>query len=214
MQATWLVGVLLSTIALSATQAAELRLNEVLADPSSDWSGDGEVSARDDEWVEIVNPTGTTVDMTGYRLASADTTWRYEFGGSLAPFGASRVTGAESVEWERETGNPAFGLRLTNSGGTVHLWHVSASDTLWVDSVTYPDDAADDDRSWGRLATNPDEWVLFDGLNPYTDDPPPLPTGCDPTPGVPNDCIIPTLERTWSEIKSLYGEFDDPPTDG
>ncbi len=80
--------------------------------------------------------------------------------------------------------------------------------------MTYPDDAADDDRSWGRLATDPDEWVLFDGLNPYTDDPPPLPTGCDPTPGNPNDCIIPTLDRSWSEIKSLYGEFAAPPLDG
>ena len=86
-----------------------------MADPARDWDGDFTYNFRDDEWVEIVNVGSVAVSLDGYRLASADTTWRYEFSGMLDPGGVRVVYGSESHEWERTFGHPAFGLRLNNS---------------------------------------------------------------------------------------------------
>ena len=199
---TWLW---IAIVVVAPPAVAQPTLNEIMADPASDWSGDGEFSSRGDEWVEIANLGGTSISLDGYRLASADTTWRYEFSGVLSPQSAVVVTGDQSVEWERETGNPAFGLRLSNTGGEIHLWRVTETDTTWIESASYTDEAAEDDRSWGRQADGGTEWVLFDGLNPYKGDPPPTSTGCDPTPNGTNECIVPVQDSTWSDIKALYG---------
>jgi hypothetical protein len=46
-------------------------INEILADPDSlrgDANGDLYVSQSDDEFIEIVNATGTTIDLSGWRL--------------------------------------------------------------------------------------------------------------------------------------------------
>ncbi len=187
-----------------AVAAPEMAINEVLADPARDWNGDAVVHSRDDEWAEIINLSGAAVDLTGWRLASADTTWRYEFSGTL-PAGEVRVVyGSQSYDWERETGNPAFGLRLANGGGVLGLWQLTATDTVMVDQITYLDEEAEDDRSGGRLASDPDVWVVFDGLNPYDGEAPPIATGCPPTPGATNECLAPVRDEPWSTIKSLY----------
>jgi hypothetical protein len=191
-------------LALAAPGKAEVMLNEILADPAQDWDGSGAVHSRDDEWVEIVNLGATTIDLTGVRIAAADTTWRYEFDGEL-PAGEARVVyGSASYAWEQATGNPAYGLRLANTGGEITLWRLSEADTTLIDQATYLDEDADDDRSTGRLASDPSEWVLFDALNPYDGDPPPRSTGCPPSPGTTNECLSPATEATWSEVKSFY----------
>jgi hypothetical protein len=185
-------------------------INEVLADPARDWNGDAATHSRDDEWVEIVNLSGAPVDLTGYRLAAADTTWRFEFTGALLPGEVRVAYGRQSYEWEQATGNPAFGFRLSNEGGTLGLWRLGASDTMLVDQVSYTNEDAEDDRSAGRLETDPSEWVVFDGLNRYDGDPPPISTGCPPTPGGTNHCLTPAREQTWSEIKSMYRDPSSP----
>ena len=187
-----------------APALAEVTMNEILADPASDWNGDGDVSARDDEWIEIANLTSQPIDLTGVRIASADTTWRYEFAGVLSPMEVRVVYGLDAWEWERETGNPAFGLRLTNTGGTVGLWRLTDSDTTQIELITYLDEEAEDDRSAGRLQSDPGEWVLFDARNPYDGEPPPYSTRCDPTPGFTNECLVPALEQSWGRIKAIY----------
>jgi len=209
MQRYWRAMTMLALAgALSGDARGELLINEVLADPATDWNGDTTVHSRDDEWVEIINTSGTSADLTGVRIASADTTWRYEFEGSLAA-GATRVVfGSDAYAWEQESGNPAFGLRFTNTGATIGLWRVSAMDTVLVDEVSYTDDEAEDDRSAGRLDSDPDQWVLYDLLNPYDGEPPPIATGCPPTPGATNECLAPALERTWGGVKSLYAGED------
>ena len=65
---------------------AQVLINEILADPASDWDGDASVGSRNDEWVEIVNVGGTAVDLSHYRLvdASGGFNWRYGFSGMLA----------------------------------------------------------------------------------------------------------------------------------
>lgn len=193
-------------LAGAATGRAEVMINEVLADPAQDWDGSGTVSSRDDEWVEIANLGPDAIDLTGVRLAAPDTTWRYEFSGTLASGDVRVVYGSGAYAWEQETGNPAYGLRLANGGGELTLWRLTETDTTLVDGITYLDDEADDDRSAGRLASDPTEWVLFDGLNPYEGDPPPRSTGCAPSPGTTNECLSPTSEHTWAEVKSLFVE--------
>jgi hypothetical protein len=58
-------------IAVAAPAAAQIQLNEILADPASDWDGDGTTNSRSDEWVEVVNVGTTTVDLSTYRLSDA-----------------------------------------------------------------------------------------------------------------------------------------------
>lgn len=178
---------------------AQVLLNEVLADPASDWDGDGAHNSRDDEWVEIVNVGTEAVDLTNYHLAGADGALRYGFSGSLAPGAVRVVYGSESYNWEVATGNPAFGLRLANGGGAITLV-VLAADTTQVDCYEYLDHEADDDRSSGRV---PDggTWQLFDALNVYDGTEAPLGSGCVPTPGATVSCPTAVEPKTWGSVK-------------
>ena len=194
-----LVGLLVMSPSAAVGQVV---LNEMLADPAQDWDGDGNLHSRDDEWVEIFNAGTEMVDLTGYRLAGADTVWRFEFTGFLAP-GAHRVVyGSDSYAWEKATGNPAFGLRLSNSGSELQLWRLTHSDSVLVDAYAYLDHEADDDRSSGRMPDGDPEWHLFDGLNAYENDTPPLGTGCMPSPGEVVSCVTPVRRMSWGSLKN------------
>jgi hypothetical protein len=181
-----------------------LMLNEILADPQRDWNGDGIVSSRDDEWVEIVNVGITAVTLDDYRLAGADTSWRYGFSGGLAAGGVLVVYGGQSYAWETANGTPRFGLRLVNTGGSIGLWRVANGDTVLVDTYTFLDHEADPDRSTGRFPDGGTSWRVFDGLNPYPGTKLPLGTGCLPSPGAHFQC--PTLNKTvtWGTLKRRY----------
>lgn len=196
-------AVLLST---AWPAGAAVLLNEVLADPARDWDGSGATSSRDDEWVEIVNTGPGAVDLTGFRLAGADTTWRFEFSGTLAPGEVRVVFGGESYAWEQATGNPAYGLRLGNTGGEVALWRLSPEDTVMVDCHAYADHEAEDDRSSGRVPDGAAGWALFDGLNPYAGPETPAGSGCTPTPGATVSCPTPVEPATWGNVKRRLGE--------
>ena len=77
-------------IGIARSEAAEdVRLNEILAGPARDWTGDGVFDARDDEWLEVENYGAAPVDLAPYRVSDADSTIRYAFSGMLAP-GAAR----------------------------------------------------------------------------------------------------------------------------
>lgn len=184
--------------------AADVLLNEIMADPARDWDGDTVYNFRDDEWVEIVNTGVAPVVLDGYRLASADSVWRYEFTGSLDPGSHAVVFGSESYAWEQSTGNPAFGFRLANSGGTLVLWKLTATDSVIVDSYTYQDHEAEDDRSTGRHPDGAGEWKLMDAINPYSGGAMPSGSGCAPSPGAIISCPVPAKSETWGRIKALY----------
>ena len=193
---------------LSATSIAQVRLNEILADPASDWDGDTSVDSRSDEWIEIVNIGGSPVDLSLFRLGdlSGDTSWRYGFDGTLAPGAVRIVYGSQSVAWEHANGFPAFGLSLNNSGDTVFLFDLSSGDTLVVDQYAYANFEVQDDRATGRKPDGVGPWEIFDALNPYSGTTLPLGNGCLPTPGETNTCTtsVPVKQSTWGAIKSLY----------
>jgi hypothetical protein len=209
MKMRYVAFLLISILALSSLApdgAAQIKLNEVLADPNTDWDGDGTTNSKLDEWVEIMNVGTASVDLDSYRLTdeSAGDNWRFALSGTLAP-GAIRVfNGAEVVAWQNANGVSAFGLSLNNSGDTVYLYKLSASDTTVVDSYNYVTNEVKDDRSVGRLPDGSGAWVLFDGLNPYTGSNPPIPTGCFPSPGTATGCQTPTEMSTWGSMKSRY----------
>ena len=189
----------------ACAQAAALRINEVLAGPGRDWNGDGAVSTRDDEWIEIVNPGPAPVDLSSFFVMDGDSIPRCGLSGLLGPGGHRQVTGKEAYDWEKATGHPAFGLSLANTGDRVTLWQVAGAETLFVDGVTYASAAAGTDRALGRSPDGGDGWVLFDQLNPYTGAGLPPGNGCAPTPGQPNVCdTTPTRAITWGALKGIY----------
>jgi hypothetical protein len=197
----------LAPMGLAQTCAAQVRVNEILADPGFDWNGDGTVSSRDDEWVEIVNAGTAPVVLDGYRLTdAASATFRFGFTGTLSPGSVLVVYGNESVAWESANGQSAVGLSLNNAGDTVQLWRVVGPDTLLADSYTYASFEVLDDRSTGRMPDGGSTWALFDARTPYTGTTPPLGTGCPPTPGGSNACPTAVESAAWGSIKQLYGE--------
>ena len=197
---------------LAGPAAGQIVLNEVLADPAQDWNGDGAVSSRDDEWVEIYNTGSAAVDLSTYRLASADTTWRFGFSGTLEPGGVLVVYGSDSYAWEQATGNPAYGLRLTNSGGEIALWTVDQNTMTLIDCYMYTDHEADDDRSSGRYPDGTGPWVLYDALNPYTGGNEPGGTGCEPSPGSQAVCATPVEKTNWGAVKTRWLEAGGSPS--
>ena|SRR5437867_3723479 len=197
-----LVG--LGLVAAAPARAATVQITEFLAGPARDWDGSGVFSSRDDEWVELRNASGATLDLSGFLVTDGDSLPRFALSGTLGPGERRVVYGRESYDWEKAHGLPAFGLSLGNTGDAVLLWHVDGADTTLVDGYTYHSHEAAADRSVGR-ASDAGDWILFDGLNPYTGSTAPTGTGCDPTPGAFNVCgATATRKSTWGALKTLY----------
>jgi|CXWL01.1.fsa_nt_gi hypothetical protein len=183
----------------------QVHVNEILGDPGFDWNGDGAVSARDDEWVEIVNGGTDPVVLDEYRLSDGgNRILRYGFSGTLLPGAVQVVFGSVSVAWESAHGVSAVGLSLNNAGDSVRLWKIAAADTVLVDSYTYAAFEVLDDRSVGRVPDGGPEWRLWDRHTPYSGTTPPLGTGCEPTPGTQNQCPTAVEQTPWSHVKRLY----------
>jgi len=183
---------------------AQVRINEILADPATDWNGDGAVTFRDDEWLEIVNAGTAPALLDNLRVSDASNVFRYGFSGVLAPGARVLVYGSQSAAWESANGLSTVGLSLNNAGDTVRLWQLTGTDTLLVDEYAYGAHEGLDDRSTGRLPDGSGTWFVFDSLNPYTGTTPPLGTGCPPTPGGPNGCPTAVEGTTWGQFKQLF----------
>jgi hypothetical protein len=188
-----------------AVASTSLKLNEFLAGPARDWDGDGVLSTRDDEWVEITNTGGTTLDLSSFYLTDGDSIPRYGFSGIITPGERRLVFGGDAYAWEKATSHPAFGLSLGNTGDQVILWQVVGADSMVVDRYTYLAHEAGPDRAVGRLPDGAGAWALLDGLDPYTGALSPPATGCSPTPGSVNTCTATEARRvSWGGLKTIY----------
>lgn len=134
-------------------ETAKVLINEVLADPapdaSGDANGDGERSYTEDEFVEIYNASDTAVDLSGWTVAdSYDVRFVFPQGVQLAPYSALVVFGggnpasfhlpdAESVPVLAA----ATGLGISNSGDSIFL---SDSTGAPIDSVSFGGEAGND----------------------------------------------------------------------
>ncbi len=200
-------GMLGVWIATSASAAcAQVRINEIMAAPSTDWNGDGAYSSRDDEWLEIYNTSSTLMVLDSLIVKDGTHNVRYKFSGTLAGHAVRVVYGSQAYTWEKDHGQPADGFSFNNTGDTVELLQVNGSDTTAVDVRVYGKNEGGSERSTGRLPDGGDTYVIFDALNVYTGTSEPLGTGCMPSPGAENSslCGTPVEPSTWGSIKALY----------
>ncbi|MFH1727450.1 MAG: lamin tail domain-containing protein [Pseudomonadota bacterium] len=138
-------------------QALDLVINEFLADPASDITGDanidGERSSYDDEFVEIVNVSGKTLDLINVSLAvSSISSIKHTFSEFILEAGACVVIfGGGNVPESMGSCNVFASdnsLRLSNSGSSIYL----VLDDNIIDSVEYGSEAGNDQS----LSRNPD----------------------------------------------------------
>jgi len=193
-------------LARAGSAACDVRLNEICPAPAHDWDGSGVFSARDDEWIELVNTALVPEDLAQYYVTDSDSTVRWAGAGLLDPGEHRVVFGTDAVNWQRDQGRTIAGLSLANAGDAVRLWHAVGSDTMLVESYGYKPHEAGADRSIGRLPdTTGDTWSLFDALSPYTGTLDPQGNGCAPSPGAANACDkTPAEPFTWGRIKAQY----------
>ena len=196
-------------IALGVRPApAAVLLSEILADPASDWNGNGAVDSRDDEWVEVLNTGPAAVDLSGYYLRDAlGAEPHLGLSGLLAPGEAAVFYGSAAAAWQAAAGLSVSGLSLNNTGDTVELWYGDprVAGSQLVDAYIFADHEAEDDRASGRILGD-GAWALFDGLHPYGGALLPQGTGCVPTPGVRNPCQgrVPVEPESWGALKARY----------
>lgn len=173
-------------LASACCAQAGVRINEVLAAPSSDWNGDLVADSKDDEWVEIANDGAIGADLAGLVLLNGDArAVVYGFSGVIAAGGHRVVYGTEAVAWESAHGRSTIGLSLNNSGDVLRLARVAGGDTTLVDSLAFTSSQAGYDVSLGRLPDGSGAWTLFDHLAPAAG------SGGDPTPGYSNSLDAP-----------------------
>lgn len=122
--------VLILLVGKSPSYAATIVINELLADPgpelSGDANGDGVRGTSDDEFIELVNHSDSSIDLTGWQLSDL-TGLRHLFpsGTVLDPYAAVVVFGGGSPAGEfggaiiqkASTG----GLSLNNTNETITL---------------------------------------------------------------------------------------------
>jgi hypothetical protein len=212
MRKAMLIAVLVGVWLPPGTASAGLCINEIMADPASDWDGSGAYSYRDDEWIEIYNSGPGHIELHEYLLSddSGLLTYGFEAGDVLAVGEARVIYGSQSVAWQQTHGQSSYGFKLGNDGDTQILWQLAGGDTLMVDSHTFNTYEADDDRSTGRNPDGIGDWEIFDALNPYTGTTPPLGNDLAPTPGEPNMGDPPpvTLEDvTWGSVKARFARL-------
>ena len=212
----WALRIYFVTVAALAAAALEavfspadaaVLVSEVLADPASDWDGDGALSSRGDEWVELVNTGPDTVDLGGYYLRDAlGDDPQIRFSGTLEPGETALFHGSDAEAWQAAEGLSSTGLSLNNAGDMLELYlgHPLEGGTL-VDVLIYSDHVGVDDRSLARFLPE-DVWVLCDELTPYGGTQEPQGTGCPPTPGEPNVCegLVAAERLSWGEVKAGY----------
>lgn len=183
-------------------------INEVLADPASDWDGDGAVNYKSDEWIEVLNVSVDTVDLATYWVRDATGTDPHmQLYGLIGPGEAAVFYGSEAMAWQAANGVSTTGLSLNNGGDVVQLLRSipGGSGLELMYSVHYEAHMAVDDRSNGWNVDRND-WQLFDALLPYNGSLLPAGNGCGPTPGLPNVCgiSVPTEASSFGTVKSLF----------
>lgn len=188
---------------------SQIVINELMADPATDWNSDGQYDYRTDEWIEVLNTGDQAVDLTAYWLRdSTGDQPHLNLFGVLEAHCVAVFYGSNAVAWQQENGVSVTGFSLNNSGDSVYLLRTlpgtDGPQLALEDTVTYLSHEAEDDRSSG-LDPAGETWVLYDGLNAYGGDAQPQGTGCGPTPGTINVCdALPVHTQSFGAVKATY----------
>jgi len=198
---------LLLAAAWALPASAQVRLSEIMADPASDWDHDGSYNYKSDEWIEVTNAGTAPVNLQDYwvrdEVASGP---RMRLSGVIDPGETAVFYGSDAVSWQQAQGISTAGFSLNNGGDTVYLLQgPDGGPYTTLESVTFPDHTADDDRSYG-LDQDGLQWMLYDGLFPYGGEVVPQGSGCEPTPAEPNFCHtqVATEVRSMGVIKATF----------
>lgn len=204
------LGCLLMLLGNAATASAQepLIINEVLADPASDWNGDGSVDFKGDEWVEVRNVGSVAIDMSTYWLRD-DTgdELHLQLFGMINPGDVAVFYGSDAMAWQAAQGMSTTGFSLNNGGDIVRLLRTirDSSELELMYVIHYESHMAEDDRSNGwNLAV--DDWQLFDALLPYNGTLEPSGNGCPPSPGAHNNCsgTVASEGNSFGSLKAIY----------
>lgn len=149
---------------------APVVINEIHADPSpgdaGDANGDGLRDTSDDEFIEIVNQSGSEIDLTDWKLRDRSGLRHIFPPGTILPadcaivvFGGGLLSGlGGSAEFQlASTGN----LSLNNGGDTVTLLD---RDEVEVDAVTYGEEG-DEGQSITRSPDRLGEFLLHSSID-------------------------------------------------
>lgn len=129
---------------ISAQSVQGVVINEILADPNDsspsggfDTDGDGSVETSNDEFIELFNTTGTTVDISGWTITDAGGgTFTFPVGATIPPNGFVTVV----REWTGTLPTNTYeGLPALNNGSEV---------------ITLSDGTSDAIAAWGSGAAN------------------------------------------------------------
>ena len=187
-----------------------LVINEVLADPASDWDGDGGVDFKGDEWIEVLNNSTQPIDLSDYYLRDdLGEEPHLRLSGVVDPGETAVFYGSQAVAWQQDMGMTTSGFSLNNGGDFVHLLRTfpgpEGPEFELMFAISYDDHEAEDDRSCG-FNTDMDAWILFDAINPYGGDQEPVGTGCSPSPGEPNTCQgqVAVEGRSFGGVKVIF----------
>lgn len=138
-------GVCDLSIAIASPGCIPLIINELLFDPAGDITGDangdGTRDALDDEFIEFINNSGASIDISGYTISDA-AELRHTFpAGTIIPantmlvvFGGGTPTGTfgSSIVQLASEGQ----LNLSNGGDTVTVRNTSGDEVVVFDSAS------------------------------------------------------------------------------
>ena len=138
-----------ATPTVIATPVPAFVLSEIIANPDSDWNGDGEINERD-RGVEVCNWTAATIDFQdGY--------WVRFNGLASDPFNGIVQAGQCFVVWYELSGASFLPVP---TGGTVSL----VGPTGLLDVFTYP--SLPYGRCVGRWPDGANSWIFLDRCSP------------------------------------------------
>jgi phosphatidylserine/phosphatidylglycerophosphate/cardiolipin synthase-like enzyme len=166
----------------------DIVINEFLARPASDWDGDDIYDPSDDEWIELYNPTDTTVNVTGCFIADGGSAWQMiDKDGEIPPFGFLVIFGSDNAT-----------LSLNNGGDTIDIYDEDGLTLIdrYIYSETY------EDESQARETDGATAWEFFSV----------------PTPGKRNYDLPPVIgfvhhsplnPKSSDTVTIVAGAFDD-----
>ncbi|MFO0750025.1 MAG: lamin tail domain-containing protein [Myxococcota bacterium] len=199
----------------TAPVAGDLIINELMADPGpaiggNDANGDGVVDGSDDEFVEIVNVSTSTLMLDGAKMADGGgKTFTFPVGSCVAPNQAVLVFG-------KYTGTGSFGGALTFSGNGLSLNNDGDSVTLRASDATtilaqvaYGAEAGSDQSITRQIDLDPTATLVKHSLAPSSGGTKMSPGFCQSGGAFP-DCGAPPADTT--DVVESTGEVVDDTT--
>lgn len=150
-----ILGINLSAAAplTSSAESAKIVINEICAKNTSFAAADGNFY----DWIELYNPTGSAVNISGYGLSDNDTNpYKFTFPDNTVINGGERLIVFCDSKLAGLTGQLVAPMGLSTNGETVVL---TGKDGTAVDTVTFG--VMEADVTYGRVPDGSDEFAFM-----------------------------------------------------